>query len=103
MIDIVPTGHHVLVEVQKVEKKTAGGIIIPDDRVERDQCSANKGKVIALGPNAFRDFGGNPWCKIGDTVIFPKYSGLEYKSESKEDETLYRILNDEDIKSVLCQ
>lgn len=90
-----PLGHRVLVEVEKVKEKTDGGLIIPETAREREQMANTRGTVIALGSTAYLhpDFGGIPWVAVGDKIVFAKYGGVE----TIENDSVYRLLNDEDV------
>ena len=77
-----PLHDRVLVESLESEEKTAGGIIIPDTAKEKPQ----EGKVIAVGPGAKTEEGKIiPMdVKVGDRVLFGKWSGTEVKVDGKE-------------------
>lgn len=75
---------HDRVVLRRIEEdtKTAGGIIIPDSAKEKPQ----QGEVIAVGPGA-RDESGNVVAldvKVGDIVLFGKWSGTEVKIDGEE-------------------
>jgi chaperonin GroES len=77
------------------EEKTAGGIIIPDTAKEKPQ----QGKVLAVGPGA-RDEQGRLQpldVKVGDVVLFGKWSGTEVKIDGEE----LLILKESDLMGVL--
>ena len=77
------------------EEKSAGGIIIPDTAKEKPQ----QGKVVAVGPGG-RDENGKLIpidVKVGDRVLFGKWSGTEVKIEGVE----YLIMKESDIMGVL--
>jgi chaperonin GroES len=79
------------------EEKTAGGIIIPDTAKEKPQ----QGKVVAVGPGG-RDESGKliPLdLKVGDRVLFGKWSGTEVKIEGVE----YLIMKESDVMGVLTE
>ena len=89
-VKIKPLSDRVLVEPEAAETKTASGIIIPDTAKEKPQ----KGKIIAVG-NGKKD---EPiTVKVGDTVLYGKYSGTEITVEGKE----YLIMREPDIFAVL--
>ena len=90
-----PLHDRVLVESLESEEKTAGGIIIPDTAKEKPQ----EGKVIAVGPGAKTEDGKIiPMdVKIGDRVLFGKWSGTEVKVNGKE----YSIMKESDIMGVV--
>lgn len=80
----------IIVEPVEAETKTASGIIIPDSAQEKPQ----KGVVIATG-NGKQD---EPMeVKVGDTVLFGKYSGTEIHVELKK----YLVMNQSDVLVIL--
>ena len=89
-----PLHDRVLIEVLDSEEKTAGGIIIPDSAKEKPQ----EGKVVAVGPGAKTEDGKTIKMdvKIGDRVLFGKWSGTEVKIDGKE----YNIMKESDIMGV---
>jgi len=90
-----PLHDRVLIESLESEEKTAGGIIIPDTAKEKPQ----EGKVIAVGPGAKSEDGKtiSMDVKIGDRVLFGKWSGTEVKVDGKE----YSIMKESDIMGVV--
>ena len=90
-----PLHDRVLIESLESEEKTAGGIIIPDTAKEKPQ----EGKVIAVGPGAKSEDGKTiPMdVKVGDRVLFGKWSGTEIKIDGKE----YSIMKESDIMGVV--
>jgi len=76
-------------------EKTKGGIIIPDTAKEKPQ----QGKVIAVGKGKVNDEGKlTPLdVKVGDTILFGKYSGSEIKLDGEE----HLIMREEDILGVV--
>lgn len=86
-VNFIPQGDRVLVEVAEAEEKTAGGIIIPDSAKEKPQ----KGVIVAVGPGKKKD---EPMTvKVGDKVLYGKYSGTEISIEGKE----YQIMRQDDL------
>ncbi len=79
---IRPMNDRILVVRVEEEKKTAGGIIIPDTAKEKPQ----EGKVVAAGPGKMGDDGKRiPMeLKKGDRVLFSKYAGTEIKIDGVE-------------------
>ena len=99
---IVPLGQRILVKPEKIEDiddkfKSARsvGIIIESDELKREQAAVDRGTVISIGTTAFQDFGGEPWCKVGDKIAYTRYGGKMLKDP--EDNQEYIILNDEDV------
>ena len=92
-----PLHDRVLVESLESEEKTAGGIIIPDTAKEKPQ----EGKVIAVGAGAKSDDGKiTPMdVKVGDHILFGKWSGTEVKIDGKE----YSIMKESDIMGIIAK
>ncbi len=76
-----PLQDRVVVQRLDEETKRAGGIIIPDNHTEKP----SQGKVLAVGTGYRLNDGSlrNLDVKVGDTVLFGKYSGTEVKVEGK--------------------
>jgi chaperonin GroES len=92
-----PLHDRVVVRRIESEEKTAGGIIIPDTAKEKPQ----QGEVIAVGPGG-RDESGKLIpidVKVGDRVLFGKWSGTEVKIDNVE----YLIMKESDIMGVLLE
>jgi len=89
-----PLHDRVLIEVLDSSEKTAGGIIIPDTAQEKPQ----EGKVVAVGGGAKTEDGKIiPMdVKVGDKVLFGKWSGTEVKIDGKE----YSIMKESDIMGI---
>ena len=89
-----PLHDRVLIKVLDCEEKTAGGIIIPDTAKEKPQ----EGKVVAIGSGGRTEDGKIiPMdVKIGDIVLFGKWSGTEVKIDGKE----YSIMKESDIMGI---
>ena len=92
-----PLHDRVVIERIDAETKTAGGVIIPDTAKEKPQ----QGTVIAVGPGG-RDESGKLIpidVKVGDRILFGKWSGTEVKIDGRE----YLIMNENDIMGVLVE
>jgi chaperonin GroES len=90
-----PLHDRVVVERIDAEAKSAGGIIIPDTAQEKP----SQGEIIAIGPGG-RDESGKLIpidLKIGDRVLFGKWSGTEVKLDSVD----YLIMKESDIMGVI--
>ncbi|OQX51011.1 co-chaperone GroES [candidate division CPR3 bacterium 4484_211] len=93
---IKPLGDRVLVRPISKEETTESGIIIPDTaKEERPQ----EGEVLAVGPGKLNEKGERivPEVKVGDRVMFKKYSPEELKIEGEE----FLIVNESDILAVI--
>ena len=87
---VKPLADRVLVEPGQAETTTSSGIIIPDTAQEKPQ----KGTIVAVG-NGKKD---EPLTvKVGDSVLYGKYSGTELKFEGKD----YMIMRESDILAII--
>ena len=87
---IKPLADRVLIEPAAAEEKTIGGIIIPDTAKEKPQ----RGTVIAVGSGKKDE---PLTVKVGDTVLYGKYSGTELSVDGKD----YLIMKESDIYAVI--
>ena len=94
---IRPLHDRVVIKRMEEEKASPGGIIIPDSATEKPI----KGEVIAVGNGKIQDNGKvQPLdVKVGDTVLFGKYSGTEVKVDSDE----LVVMKEDDIMAVIDQ
>ena len=94
-MNLKPLADRLVVEPIEQEEVTAGGIILPETAKEKPQ----QGKVIAAGPGRTDDEGDRiaMEVKVGDRVLYAKYSGTEIKLEGKK----VLILRESDILAVL--
>jgi chaperonin GroES len=89
-----PLHDRVIVKRLEAETKTAGGIVIPDSATEKPI----KGEVIAVGNGKILEDGKvRPLdVKVGDKILFGKYSGTEVKLDGQE----YVVMREEDIMAI---
>lgn len=94
-LNIKPLADRVLVKPSKAEEKTASGIIIPDTAKEKPM----QGDVIAIGKGRVADDGKvSPLeVKVGDKVLYGKYSGTEVTFDGEE----YLIMRESDIYAII--
>ncbi len=105
-MNIIPCGHRVLVKQLQLEAvddtlkiaREIGLEIVGDDQ-KRRQEGMDMGVVVAIGPTAFKDFGGEAWCQVGDVIAFAKYSGKAVQDQVTKEK--YQVCNDEDIVCIL--
>ena len=92
---IKPMNDRILVVRVEEEKRTAGGIIIPDTAKEKPQ----EGKVMAAGPGKMGDDGKRVPMELkkGDRVLFSKYAGSEIKIDGVE----HIFMREDDILGIL--
>jgi chaperonin GroES len=94
MAKIQPLGDRVLIKPLEAEEKTKGGIILPDTAKEKQQ----EGKIMAAGKGRVED--GKVVAlevKVGDKVLYGKYSGTEIKVDGEE----MLIVKEEDILAIV--
>jgi len=94
-INFKPLGSRVVIEPIESEDVTAGGIVLPDTAKEKPQ----KGTILAIGPGD-RDEDGDRIAldvKVGDVVLYAKYSGTEIKVDGKK----LLILRESDILAIV--
>ena len=91
-----PSGWRILVLPFTPKDKTAGGLIISQESLDKARIATNCGYVLKLGPLAYKDkekFPTGPWCKEKDWVIFARYAGSRLPIEDGE----VRLLNDDEV------
>ena len=95
MAKVRPLNDRVLVKRVEEGEQVRGGIIIPDSAKEKPQ----EGEVIAIGNGKLLDNGTRiePGVKVGDKILFGKYSGNEIKLDDEE----YLIMREDDILGVI--
>ncbi len=94
-MNVRPLRDRVVVKRLEEQEQKVGGIIIPDTAKEKPQ----QGKVVAVGSGKLTDEGKVVPLdvKVGDTVLFGKYSGTEIKLEGTE----YLIVREEEILAIV--
>jgi chaperonin GroES len=93
-LHIRPLGSRVVVRPAEQEETTPSGIYIAQTAKEKPQ----RGTVLAVGPGEWEDGQRTPMdVKEGDTVLFAKYAGTEFRLEGED----YLILSQKDILAVL--
>ena len=90
-----PLADRVVIKPSAAEEKTKGGIILPDTAKEKPVV----GEVVAVGPGKVTDDGKKvaPEVKVGDKVLYGKYSGTEVTVEGEE----YLIMREADIFAIV--
>lgn len=94
-LQLKPLADRVVVKKLDAEEKTAGGIVLPDTAKEKPQ----QGEILAVGPGKFDEKGTRQpmEVKVGDKILYAKYSGTEVKLVGVE----YLILAERDILAVI--
>jgi chaperonin GroES len=95
-MNIQPLGDRVVVKALEAENKSKGGIVLPDTAKEKPQ----EGKVVAVGKGRVLDSGTLQACevKVGDRVLYGKYSGNEITTKDGEE---LLIMKEEDILAIV--
>ena len=95
-MDIKPLADRVVVKPLEAEEKTKGGIVLPETAKEKPQ----EGKVVAVGKGKVLDNGHvhAPELKVGDRILYGKYSGTEITTKDGEE---LLIMREEDVLAVL--
>jgi len=98
---IKPLEYRILVLPKEVETKTAGGIILPDDKMEKDGFQRREGILVDMSPMAFTfpDWPADqPKPKVGDRVMFARYQADEVKGK---DGATYWIMADRAVMALI--
>lgn len=92
---IKPLGERIVIKVIEETEQTSGGIFIPDSAKEKPQ----RGEVVAVGLGKLNDKGEREPMdvKVGDTILYAKYSGTDVKVDGVE----YKILSVKDALAVI--
>jgi chaperonin GroES len=82
MAKIEPLGDRVVIKPTAKEEVSKGGIVLPDTAKEKPQ----EGKIVAVGPGRLTEDGKRIAMEVkkGDTVIYSKYAGTEFKLDDEE-------------------
>ena len=94
-MNLKPLGDRVVVEHVEQADKTAGGVFLPDTAKEKPQ----EGKVLAVGSGRTLDNGTkvSMEVKVGDRILYSKYSGSEIKIEGTD----YLVISEKDILAIV--
>ncbi len=90
-MNIKPLGLRILTLPEEAETKTASGIIIPNSAQEKQQ----RAKVVAISKELENEE--NNELKVGDTILFGKYSGTELNIDNKD----YLMLEKKDVLAIV--
>lgn len=102
---VYPLGTRVLVQLRTVRTKTASGIVLVDDTKQFNKVTTQLGKVVNIGPIAFRNretgqlWPEGVWARPGDFIRLPKYGGdrFERKIPGTDDTALFCLFQDHEI------
>ena len=97
-MNLQPLDDRIVVRPSEAEEKTASGLVIPDTAKEKPQ----QGEVLAVGPGRRAENTGEiiPLdVSVGDTVVYSKYGGTEFKLDGDE----YLVLRESDVLAILVK
>jgi len=105
---MAPYGARVLVQLRAVkEKVTTAGILLPEDVKETEKWNTMIGKVIAIGPLAFKkrdtmeSWPEGAWAQIGEYVRVPKWGGdrweVDFEQDGVKGKALFTFFNDHEL------
>jgi chaperonin GroES len=93
-VKVAPLADRVVVKALEETESMRGGLYIPDTAKEKPQ----QGEIVAVGPGRFEKDKRVPMdCKVGDKVLYGKYSGTEVTLDGEQ----YLILRESDVLAVL--
>jgi chaperonin GroES len=94
-VNLKPLGDRLVVEHVEQAEKSAGGVFLPDTAKEKPQ----EGRVLAVGAGRVLDNGNllPVSVKVGDRILYSKYSGSEIKLEGTE----YLIISEKDVLAIV--
>ena len=103
-----PFGGRVVVQLRRIKKKTAGRIILVEETKENEKWNNMIGKIVAMGPLAFKNrdtmqpWVEGTWAQVGDYVRVPKWGGDRWEirvpgEDDVEDPVLFMTLNDHEL------
>ncbi len=95
-MELKPLADRIIVKPLEAEEKTKGGIVLPDTAKEKPQ----EGKVVAVGKGKIKENGEiQPMeVKVGDRVLYGKYSGTEITTKDGEE---YLIMREDDVLAII--
>jgi len=95
-VELKPLADRIIVKPLEAEEKTKGGIVLPDTAKEKPQ----EGKVVAVGKGKIKENGEiQPMeVKVGDRVLYGKYSGTEITTKDGEE---YLIMREDDVLAII--
>lgn len=103
-----PLGGRVVVQLRRIKRKTAGRIILVEETKENEKWNNMIGKVVAMGPLAYKNrdtmesWPEGTWAEINDYVRVPKWGGDRWEikvpgEDDAEDPVLFMTLNDHEL------
>ena len=116
-VGLRPVGSNVLIQLRRTKKTTKSGLILVEETRDTERAQNAIGKVLAIGPLAYKhrdsmvDWPEGAWCKVGDYVRLPRWSGDRFSvelpkaegddSRAQPEEVNFTTIKDHEIWSVL--
>ena len=97
---ISPVEYNIVVRMDPVEEKTAGGLYLPPTKTDRDELSADEGVIVAASPLAFTyaDWPeGSRQPQVGDRILMAQFDGRIWKRNG----ATYRLIKDKSVIAVV--
>ena len=95
---IRPVEYKVLIKPDAVNGKTSGGILMPENAIERQEAIRDTGILVDASEMAFSDWKGRK-PELGDRVVFSRYAGSIYQHDKTREK--FRLMNDKDICAIM--
>jgi co-chaperonin GroES (HSP10) len=100
-----PFGGRIIVQLRRIKQKTAGKIILVEETKENEKWNNMIGKVVAIGPLAFKNretmasWPEGSWAEVGDYVRVPRWGGDRWERPVPDDEdpVLFMTINDHEL------
>jgi chaperonin GroES len=96
---LVPCEYKILIQPDETEQMSSGGIVLATTTTEKEKMAQVRGKLIAVGGNAFEDWKGRI-PQVGDAIWYAKYCGYVIKGRDGRE---YRLANDKDCAAVVTE
>lgn len=104
-----PTGNQVMIQLRTVPKQSRGGIVLVEETKDFNKGNTQVARLVKCGQIAFKDrstgetWKEGAWAEVGDVVLAPRYGGFRFEVPvpGTEDEAIFAIINDFDIKMVI--
>lgn len=93
---LTPRGVNVLVKMDQMVARTSGGIILPDDTIEKQNAASETGCVFGVGPGVNAQGAGD--LKVGDRIYIEKYAGIVARGR---DGLMYRFVDERNVGGLI--
>lgn len=99
---LVPVEYNLVIRMDPVEERTAGGLILPSSKTDRDELEADEGVIVAMSPLAFTYAAwpeGSRLPEVGDRVLMARFDGRIWK----RGKDTYRLIKDQSVIAIVEQ